>query len=34
MKAVMYHYIRPGVKDLPYFRYLALDDFRRQLDYF
>lgn len=30
----MYHYIREGNKDLPYFRYLHLDDFRKQLDYF
>jgi peptidoglycan/xylan/chitin deacetylase (PgdA/CDA1 family) len=34
MKAVMYHYVRPSSGDMPYFRYLALDDFRRQLDYF
>lgn len=30
----MYHYVRNGSVDLPYFRYLAFDDFRRQLDYF
>jgi peptidoglycan/xylan/chitin deacetylase (PgdA/CDA1 family) len=34
MKFIMYHYIRPPCPDLPYFRYLELDDFRRQLDYF
>ena len=34
MKAVMYHYVRPEPKELPYFRYLHLDDFRSQLDLF
>lgn len=34
MKAVMYHYVRPPPQGLPYFRYLALDDFIAQLDYF
>lgn len=34
MKAVMYHYVRPTPEDLPHFRYLHLDDFRRQLDLF
>lgn len=34
MKAIMYHYVRPGSADMPYFRYLGLDDFRRQLDHF
>lgn len=34
MKAVMYHYVREGQEDLPYFRYLHRDDFRRQLDMF
>lgn len=29
----MYHYVRPRSDDLPYLRYLALDDFRRQLDH-
>jgi hypothetical protein len=33
MKAVMYHYIRPTPEGLPFFRYLRLDDFRRQMDY-
>ena len=34
MKAVMYHYVRPEPDDLPYLRYLHVDDFRRQLDHF
>ena len=34
MKAIMYHYVRPPPEGLPYFRYLHLDDFRRQLDHF
>ena len=34
MKAVMYHYVRPEPIDLPYLRYLHVDDFRRQLDHF
>jgi len=34
MKAIMYHYVRPEPKGLPYFRYLHLDDFRSQLDLF
>lgn len=33
MKAVMYHYVRPDQPDLPFFRYLHLEDFRRQLDW-
>ncbi len=33
MKAVMYHYVRSEPDDLPYFRYLHLEDFRRQLDW-
>jgi peptidoglycan/xylan/chitin deacetylase (PgdA/CDA1 family) len=33
MKAVMYHYVRSVPDGLPYFRYLHLDDFRRQLDH-
>ena len=32
MQAIMYHYVRPGADGLPYFRYLHLSDFRRQLD--
>ena len=34
MKAVMYHYVRPCAEGLPYFPYLALADFERQLDAF
>ena len=34
MKPVMYHYVRPCVEGLPYFPYLALADFERQLDTF
>lgn len=34
MKAVMYHYVRPHSGGMPYFRYLWLENFRRQLDYF
>jgi peptidoglycan/xylan/chitin deacetylase (PgdA/CDA1 family) len=34
VKAIMYHYVRPDSGGMPYFRYLGLDDFRRQLDYF
>ncbi len=34
MKFVMYHYVRPDSPELPYFRALHLEDFRRQLDYF
>ena len=30
----MYHYVRLENKDLPYFRYLHVDDFKKQLDYF
>jgi len=33
MKALMYHYVRPQPRDLPYFRYLHVDDFRNQLDF-
>ncbi|MGH6750376.1 MAG: hypothetical protein ACRECI_13805, partial [Methyloceanibacter sp.] len=34
MKAVMYHYVREAPNRLPYFRYLHVDDFARQLDWF
>lgn len=34
MKIVMYHYVRPSSAGMPYFAHLALDDFRRQLDWF
>jgi len=33
MKAIMYHYVRPERTDLPYHRYLHVDDFCRQLDW-
>lgn len=34
MKAVMYHYVRSASYDLPYFTYLDVDNFKRQLDFF
>jgi peptidoglycan/xylan/chitin deacetylase (PgdA/CDA1 family) len=34
MQAIMYHYVRPAPRDLPYFRYLHVEDFARQLDWF
>jgi peptidoglycan/xylan/chitin deacetylase (PgdA/CDA1 family) len=34
MKAIMYHYVRPPPEQLAYFRYLHVEDFARQLDYF
>lgn len=34
MKAVMYHYVRPKCEQIPYFKHLDFDDFRRQLDFF
>ena len=34
MKAVMYHYVREYDSSLPHFRYLDVDNFRRQLDFF
>jgi peptidoglycan/xylan/chitin deacetylase (PgdA/CDA1 family) len=33
MKAIMYHYVRPEPDQLPYFRYLHIQDFARQLDW-
>jgi peptidoglycan/xylan/chitin deacetylase (PgdA/CDA1 family) len=33
MQALMYHYVRPAPAGLPYFRYLHIDNFRRQLDW-
>lgn len=33
MKALMYHYVRPGSQGYPHFRYLARSDFRDQLAY-
>jgi Polysaccharide deacetylase len=34
MKVIMYHYVRPAPEKLPYFRYLHVEDFARQLDWF
>ena len=34
MKAVMYHYVRFGSENFPYFRYLHFHNFCRQLDHF
>ncbi|ABB40044.1 polysaccharide deacetylase [Oleidesulfovibrio alaskensis G20] len=34
MKIVMYHYIRKPDANFPYWRFLHVDDFRRQLDFF
>ncbi len=34
MKAVMYHYVRKQGKTFPHFRFLHVDAFRKQLDYF
>lgn len=34
MKAVMYHYVQEPVARLPHFRYLHIDNFRKQLDFF
>ncbi|QUM77862.1 polysaccharide deacetylase family protein [Moritella sp. 24] len=34
MKAVMYHYVRPVDANMPFFKALHIDDFKKQLDYF
>lgn len=34
LKGIMYHYVRPPDTDYPYFRYLRLSDFKKQLSYF
>ncbi len=34
MKSFMYHYVRCGSADLPWFRYLHVQDFKKQLDVF
>lgn len=34
MKVIMYHYVRTSNKRFPYFRYLSLENFCKQLDYF
>lgn len=33
MKAVMYHYVREEQVELPYFKFLHVNDFKKQLDY-
>ena len=33
MRAIMYHYVRPVPEELPFFRYLHVDDFARQIDW-
>lgn len=34
MKSIMYHYVRTYSKQLPYFRFLNIDNFKKQLDFF
>ena len=34
MKAIMYHYVRQFDNDLPNFRFLDVDNFEKQLDFF
>ena len=34
MKAIMYHYVRPEDKNYPYFKFLHINDFKKQLDFF
>lgn len=34
MKAIMYHYVRPNSSHMPWLRYLRLEDFCKQLDFF
>ncbi|EIW6704607.1 polysaccharide deacetylase, partial [Campylobacter jejuni] len=34
MKIIMYHYIRESLKPLPNFRYLHIENFKKQLDFF
>ncbi len=34
MKAIMYHYVREDVPELPHFNHLHVEDFRKQLDFF
>ncbi|WP_279176516.1 polysaccharide deacetylase family protein [Campylobacter insulaenigrae] len=33
MKIIMYHYVRNSSNKLPYFRYLSLENFKKQLDF-
>lgn len=34
MKSIMYHYVRTYKKNSPYFRFLDIENFRKQLDFF
>ncbi len=34
MKSIMYHYVRNSNKEMPFFRYLSIDNFKKQLDFF
>ena len=34
MKSIMYHYVREYSEEFPQFKFLSIDDFRQQLDYF
>ena len=34
MKAIMYHYVREHDDSLPFFKYLHINNFIKQLDYF
>ncbi|WP_238386991.1 MULTISPECIES: hypothetical protein [unclassified Campylobacter] len=34
MKTIMYHYVRKSDKNFPYFRYLSVENFKKQLDFF
>lgn len=34
MKALMYHYVRQKENRFPYFRYLDIKNFRKQLNFF
>ncbi|HEH4459538.1 TPA: polysaccharide deacetylase family protein [Campylobacter coli] len=34
MKVIMYHYVRKGTNELPYFRYLSFENFCKQLVFF
>ncbi|EJT5053241.1 polysaccharide deacetylase family protein [Campylobacter jejuni] len=34
MKIIMYHYVRESLKQLPNFRYLHIENFKKQLDFF
>lgn len=34
MKTIMYHYVRKSDEKFPFFRYLSVENFRKQLEYF